>query len=65
MIPKHYYYLIALNPLTGVIHGFRYALLGESLESTVILISLCVTTVLAVVALGYFKKSERLFADFI
>ncbi len=65
MIPKEYYWIIALNPLAGVIHGFRYALLGESLEFIVMFISLTVTCALMALALVYFKVSERLFADFI
>lgn len=65
MIPKTYYKLLALNPLTGVIHGFRYALLGEQLEIAVIAISLIVTCLIVLIALAYFKQSERFFADFI
>lgn len=58
-------WLYSLNPLVGVIDGFRWALLagkgGITLPS--FLISTGVTAVLVVVGVWYFRKTERTFAD--
>jgi lipopolysaccharide transport system permease protein len=53
----------ALNPMTGVIGGFRWALLGQPFPSGYIWISVAVTVVLLVGGLFYFKRMERVFAD--
>ncbi len=60
-------WLYSLNPMVGVIDGFRWALLGGkggiSVES--FSLSLAVTAVLAVLGVWYFRKTERTFADII
>jgi lipopolysaccharide transport system permease protein len=57
-------FAFALNPMTGVIGGFRWALLGQELPSTGYLaISIAVIVLLAVSGLFYFKRMERVFAD--
>jgi lipopolysaccharide transport system permease protein len=53
----------ALNPMTGVIGGFRWALLGEQFPSGYLWISTAVMLVLFVTGLFYFKRMERVFAD--
>ena len=57
MAPKYVQYILACNPLTGVINGFRYALLGEQLEPIVLGISLGVTVLFICVSMFYFKIS--------
>ena len=53
----------ALNPLTGVIGGFRWALLGQQFPGGYMWISLGVVAVLLFGGLFYFKRMERVFAD--
>lgn len=54
----------ALNPMVGVVEGFRWALLGvDTAPGASILISVIVTTGLVVFGLLYFKRAERTFAD--
>lgn len=54
----------ALNPMTGVIGGFRWALLGQDFPpGNYIWISTAVVVVLFVGGLFYFKRMERVFAD--
>lgn len=57
--------LLALNPLTGVVDGFRWCLLGEgfAVELTPSLISATVGTILLGTGLWYFRRTERQFAD--
>jgi lipopolysaccharide transport system permease protein len=59
--------LYALNPMVGVIDGFRWAVFrGESpLTLSVVLASLVITLVLCVSGTWYFRKMERTFADVI
>jgi lipopolysaccharide transport system permease protein len=54
----------ALNPLTGVVEGFRWCLLGiHSLPWQLLAISSLVAVVLLVTGLVYFRSMERSFAD--
>jgi lipopolysaccharide transport system permease protein len=59
--------LYSLNPMVGVIDGFRWAILGH--QYNVYLPGFCVSVLLAVVLLivgvWYFRKTERTFADII
>jgi lipopolysaccharide transport system permease protein len=55
--------LYALNPMVGVIQGFRWAILGSSPPNLLILVSALVVTVLFVSGLFYFRHMERTFAD--
>ncbi len=63
MAPRYVQYILACNPLTGIINGFRYALFGELLVPEVIGISLLMTLVCAVFSIVYFKSVEGAFAD--
>ena len=53
----------SLNPMTGVIGGFRWALLGQPFPGQYLWISLAVVVTLLFFGCIYFKRMERLFAD--
>jgi len=55
--------VFSLNPMTGVIGGFRWALLGQQFPGRYMWISIGVVVVLLVGGLFYFKRMERVFAD--
>jgi lipopolysaccharide transport system permease protein len=57
--------VFALNPMTGVIGGFRWSLLGGQQQSpgAYLWITLGVVVVLLAGGLFYFKRMERVFAD--
>jgi lipopolysaccharide transport system permease protein len=59
--------LYSLNPMVGVIDGFRWALLGgnSNLYLPGFLTSILLTSLLFVGGLLYFRKTERAFADVI
>jgi lipopolysaccharide transport system permease protein len=64
VIPMKYRYLYSLNPMAGVIEGFRWALLGkQSPEFSVMVISVAVVLVLIAGGLIFFRNMERTFAD--
>ena len=63
-LPAQFQWVYALNPMVGVIDGFRAALLGSELVSgQYIWISVIVALVLLVSGLFYFRSMERTFAD--
>jgi lipopolysaccharide transport system permease protein len=57
--------ILALNPLTGVIDGFRWCLLGDTatLEPLVVVNSIVLILILVATSVWYFRRSERLLAD--
>lgn len=59
--------LLALNPLTGVVDGFRWCLLAGQTELHLpgLAISAVVAAALVCTGLWYFRKTERAFADII
>lgn len=66
LVPEKYRLIYALNPMTGVIEGFRSVLLGTvAFPTTMILISAIVSITLFIFGLFYFKQMERHFADII
>ena len=65
LVPEGWRWLLFLNPMAGIIEGFRSAFLGQALEVTTFLISLGVAFALFLVGVTYFEKVERRFADII
>ena len=64
LVPEKWRLLYSLNPMVGVIEGFRWALLGkESPDFGVMVVSAAVVTVLLLGGIVYFKRMERTFAD--
>ncbi len=65
-IAGKYSWLLALNPMMGVIQSARAALLGTTvLNWTLVAISLAATFCLLIFGIYMFKKTERYFADII
>jgi lipopolysaccharide transport system permease protein len=64
LIPEKWRMLYSLNPMAGVIEGFRWALLGKaSPDFGVITISSVMVLALLLPGIVYFKYTERTFAD--
>jgi lipopolysaccharide transport system permease protein len=57
--------LVFLNPMAGVVAGFRYALAGGPKPGMLVLLSASFSVVLLVSGLAYFKRRERTFVDVI
>lgn len=58
--------LYGLNPMVGVIEGFRWALLGtETAPGQMVFVSSLIATALLVTGAFYFRRMERTFADVI
>jgi len=66
LIPEKWRWLYSLNPMTGVVEGFRWAILGKSsLDVVSLSISAGMVVVLFIGGLYYFKRMESGFADII
>lgn len=70
LIPERWRFLLALNPLTAVVEGFRWALFGERLAEAqaggpLLGVSLAVTLLVLLSGLVFFRRTEREFADII
>lgn len=67
VVPDEWRLIYSLNPMVGVIDGFRWAILGgdAAIYWPGFLLSLGVVAVLLVVGLQYFRATERGFADVI
>ncbi len=66
LIPEQWRLLYSLNPMAGVIEGFRWALLGkESPDFVVMIISSLMVLAILIPGLLFFRRTERTFADIV
>ena len=67
VVPENWRLLYSLNPMVGVIDGFRWAILGKDIVFYLpgFLLSLSLVALLFAGGLWYFRKTERTFADVI
>jgi lipopolysaccharide transport system permease protein len=57
--------LFALNPIVGIVEGFRWAVLSTPWPGWPVAVSFASGATLLVVGIAYFQRSERRFADII
>lgn len=66
MVPQEWKWAVALNPMVGVIEGFRWAVFGKGdLDPVAMTVSSILVVILFVGGLIFFKRMERSFADLI
>jgi lipopolysaccharide transport system permease protein len=66
LVPEMWRPLLGLNPMAGVVEGFRWALLGKTEgPGPLMTVSVVAVILLLVGGLVYFKQTERTFADVI
>ncbi|HCS39018.1 MAG TPA: phosphate ABC transporter permease [Anaerolineaceae bacterium] len=67
IVPEKWRVLYSLNPMAGVVEGFRWALLGtqQSISPLMIAISSIIALTLFISGLFFFRRMERVFADMI
>lgn len=64
IVPEQWQLFYGLNPMVGVVEGFRWALLGSGeAPGALLAISALIATILLIGGLLYFKRMERNFAD--
>src|SRR5215831_5191871 len=65
LVPRDWQWALYLNPMAGVIEGFRSAFLGRPFDVPGMLVSLAIAGILFAAGIAYFGKVERRFADII
>jgi lipopolysaccharide transport system permease protein len=67
VVPLQWRFLYSLNPMVGVIDGFRWAILGgkSQLYLPGFILSMALVALLLASGIWYFRKMERMFADVI
>jgi lipopolysaccharide transport system permease protein len=67
VVPERWRFWFSLNPLVGIVDGFRWCFLGagEELYPAGILISVLLSALLFATGVWYFRRTERSFADLI
>jgi lipopolysaccharide transport system permease protein len=66
LVPAEWSWLYGLNPMVGVVEGFRWALLGKSAAlGSSVYVSFVAVVVILVTGLAYFRRMEASFADVI
>ena len=65
LIPEAWRWLFALNPMTGIIEGFRSAIFGSPFDWWAISVSVVITLVVLVYSAYAFRRLEKGFADVI
>jgi lipopolysaccharide transport system permease protein len=64
-VPSQYQFIISLNPMAGVVEGFRYSLLGSQVSWVLMGGSLFGCLLMFLAGLFYFNRMDRTFADVI
>ena len=66
LIPERWRPLYGLNPMAGVVEGFRWSLLGHGYPpGPMMIVSVLMTVVLLITGAYYFRRMERTFADIV
>lgn len=65
IVPERWQWILYLNPMTGLVEGFRSAFLGKSFDISGLAISCGIAVAAFVLGVAYFEKVERRFADII
>ncbi len=65
LVPGKWRWLLALNPMAGMVEGFRAALFGTALDWQMLAISIASAALLLIYSAYFFRRAERTFADVI
>ena len=65
LLPNPWRVLYGINPMAGVVEGFRWGLLGTELHGGLLLVSIAIILIALVGGFHYFRRMEATFADVI
>jgi lipopolysaccharide transport system permease protein len=65
IVPERWQWPMYLNPMTGLVQGFRSAFLGTPFDATSLFISCAISLATFAAGVAYFERVERRFADII
>jgi len=63
IVPERWRFWLALNPLSGLVEGFRAALLGKAMDVPAIALSFGLCAAVCLLGASYFRSVERQLAD--
>ena len=65
IVPDKWRLLYSINPMVGVIDGFRWSIIGKGVNFYMpgFLLSIALTIIIFIVGILYFRKTEKTFAD--
>ncbi len=64
-IPEVFKFIYSLNPMVGVINGFRWCIIGGELRFPELIASIVISILFLIIGIRYFRKMEKSFADVI
>jgi lipopolysaccharide transport system permease protein len=64
-VPSRFRVFLGINPMTGVIEGFRWAILGTNPPSGLMVVSIVIMALVVISGAFYFRRMEKSFADVI
>jgi lipopolysaccharide transport system permease protein len=65
VVPEKWRLLYSLNPMTGIVDGFRWCIIDEPFYWPSLVMSIVVTSLFLMLGVWYFRRTERSFADII
>ena len=63
LIPQQWRLVYSLNPMVGVVDGFRWSILGEPIYWPGFILSVIVVLLFLLIGIKYFRKTEKTFSD--
>jgi lipopolysaccharide transport system permease protein len=65
LVPEKYQFFYYLNPMAGVVEGFRWSLFGGASPGSMAVFSMTLLILFFIAGLFYFRKVERVMADIV
>ncbi|MGC9365232.1 MAG: ABC transporter permease [Fidelibacterota bacterium] len=65
LIGSRFEFLLNLNPLTGIVSGFRSAVLNQPFQWNFLFVSLIGSMLIFIIGIGYFHRAQNRFADLV
>jgi len=65
LLPEPFRTIYGINPMVGVVDGFRWAMLGSAPPGPMMLVSAIVAVIILMTGGMYFRRMERTFADIV
>ncbi len=64
-LPKSWQWIYGLNPMVGVIEGFRWVLVGTEPPGPLMIVSIAIVLLILISGAFYFRRMEKVFADMV